>query len=153
MKRKTLLILSLFVAAIVVFTGCKKEDPTSLVLDTSKSATISGTAYAELDYSESGNEKAPSGIKLFVTVNNSDYINGAQGVTIIETTVGSGGAFSVNVPVTDEGITITISAEDFSYDVVQYDGTSTETTIFIGGDMTSVYSAVTNGNYIRNFSF
>lgn len=153
MKKNTLSIFVLFLAVLVVLGSCKKEDPTSLVLDDTKTATISGTVYAQLDLSNGDIENAPSGTKLFFKVQNNQYIAGGQGTTIYEVTVGAGGSYSLTLPVTDEGIDVVVEAEDFEYNVVQFDGTTTEETIFTGGVMTTVNDVITNGNYLRNIYY
>jgi hypothetical protein len=153
MKRKLLFLTGIVVMSMLILSSCKKQDPTSLVLETGKTATISGEVYAQLDYSNSVTENAPNGTRLFITVSNSEYLAGAQGVTIFETTVGSDGKYTFTIPVTDEGINITIEGEDFDYNVVINDDGDTQYTIFTGGVMTGVTGAITNGNYIRDFSY
>jgi hypothetical protein len=66
--------------------------------------------------------------------------------------IGSGGAYSITIPVTDEGVDITIEAEDFDYNVVIAEG-DTQNMTFFGGVMTTVTGAITNGNYIRDMSY
>ena len=152
MKRKLLFLTGIVVMSMLILSSCKKQDPTSLVLETGKTATISGFVYAELEWTNTSTEYAPADTRVFFTVANSDYLQTAAGVTTYETTVGSDGTYSITIPVTDEGIDIAIKAEDFTYNV-RIASDDTARMVFKGGTMSGVTGAITNGNYVRDFSY
>jgi len=151
MKRKFLFLTGIVVMGLLVLGSCKKQDPTSLVLDTSKTATITGTVYANLDLFTTGIENAPSGTTLFFKVSNADYIANASGVKIFETTVGADGTYTISIPVTDEGVNVSIDGVDFYYNQVQADQSTDQTAFYIG--TSSVSGAITNGNYIVDLMY
>lgn len=151
MKRKLFVLTSIIVMSMLILSSCKKEDPTSLVLDTDKTATITGTVYAELNLFEFGYETV-SGKTIFIKVSNSEYLTGAQGMTIYEVTTSADGTYTLEVPVTDEGIYMTMDAAEFYYNQVQYDE-STEQVSFYLSFPPSVSNAITNGTYIRDIYY
>jgi len=130
--KKSLLFLSLFVAVLVTLNSCKKAAPTAMEFDKSQTANINGYVKAKLDvatYNNTGEyQNAPSGTKIFVTVANNQYVSGAQGYAVYETTVGSDGRYSLDIPTDIDGVYIEVELVDFEYNQIQakYDGVTGE---------------------------
>lgn len=122
--KKNLFFLSLLIVALVTMNSCKKAAPTAMEIDKSKTANITGYVYAQLELVDDYNdgttwEKAPSGTKIFVTVANNQYVSGAQGYAVYETTVGADGRYSLDIPTDIDGVNIEVELVDFEYEQVQ----------------------------------
>ena len=131
--KKNLLFLSLLLIALVTMNSCKKAAPTAMEFDKSQTANITGYVYAQLDLVNDYNdgttwEYAPSGTKIFVTIANNQYVSGAEGYAVYETTVGSDGRYSIDIPTDIDGVYIEVELVDFEYDQIQakWDGATGE---------------------------
>lgn len=130
--KKVLFTIVILLSLSFVFTSCEKEeDYTSPTMTT---ATISGVVWAELDYTNTTTEKAPSGTKIYAKTNAANLVTNpiagyAYEDVIFETTVGTDGAFSFTVSAGDPATTYTIYGDDFEYDVV-ITGTTTQSMYF-----------------------
>ena len=166
MKRNSFLLIGLFfVGVLVVLGSCKKKEATALEFDTSRSATVSGIVYAQLDLVNDFNgdgdfEFAPSGTKLIATVANDEYIDGAEGSKVYEATVGSSGTYSFSIPATNEGVDIDIILVDFEYDQVQADYDSENDVWVADGTERKIYtvdgyspSLITGDIKVRDFYY
>ena len=143
--KKSLLFLSLFVAVLVTLNSCKKAAPTAMEFDKSKTANITGYVYAQLELVDDYNngttwEKAPSGTKIFVTVANNQYVSGAQGYSVYETTVGADGRYSLDVPTDIDGVNIEVELVDFEYEQIQAKWDGVEGEYVADGTERKVYS-------------
>lgn len=111
-------------AVLVTLDSCKKAEPTAMEFDKTQTANITGYVYAQLNLVNDLNgdgtyEYAPSGTKIFVTVANNQYVYDAQGYAVYETTVGSDGRYSLDVPADINGVNVEVSLVDFEYNQTQ----------------------------------
>lgn len=120
MKQKTLILPALLLAGMFV-TSCDKEvESTALTVNLSRTVTVKGYVYAELNNRSAGLEFAPAGTLIYCSVPYSDLNPNATGGKWADTVrVEGNGQFSVNVPVDDNGVNLTIEAEAFEYNQVQ----------------------------------
>ena len=132
MKRKVFSALAIIVIAM---TACKKEE-----LDTTElgSAEVKGNVWADLDLTNTTNEGA-AGMQVTVEVNTSAWDQ--QPVAgynydkqVYTTTCGASGDYSLTIPATQEGYTITVTFEDL-YTTRQLSST-TENVKVTMGDLT-----------------
>jgi hypothetical protein len=130
-------LVAIFATASILLSGCSEKVETSaLTLDQSKKATLKVNLYADLNYTTQGLEYAPNGTEVLVRVANNNFNPGASGHwTKIETI--QSGAIELEIPVTDQGVTVEIFPMEFIYDQVQAFG-SVSSTIkkifrFVGG--------------------
>ncbi len=101
-------------------TSCTEDQLTSsaIMVDTTQVATLSGVVYAELNLQTAGKEIAPAGTNLLVTIPLSDLSSNAnQGNWEKMITVGQNGAYSVEVPSNNKGVTVTVTPTDFTADL------------------------------------
>lgn len=136
----------------LLFTSCTEDQLTSseISVDATQVATVAGIAYAELDLQKSGKEFVPAGTSLLITVPyselNSDVEKGNWEEMI---TVGENGAFSVEVPSNNKGVTVTITPTDFTADLKLENSSQfpTQTTVYTSADViTSVKVGLTSFN-------
>lgn len=110
-------------ATLVTLNSCKKATPTAMEIDKSKTANITGYVHAHLDlptwFNDNEWDNAPSGTKIFITVANNQYVSGADGYSIYETTVGSDGRYFFDVPADIDGVNVEVSLVDFEYNQTQ----------------------------------
>ncbi|MCX7985966.1 MAG: hypothetical protein N2662_03405 [Bacteroidales bacterium] len=120
MKRKMLILPTLLLAG-VGFTSCDKEvDSTALVVNLSRTITVKGYVYAELNNRSAGLEYAPAGTKIFFSIPYSDLNPTAvTGKWSDTTTVDDNGQFTIQIPVDDNGVNLTIEAQPFEYNQIQ----------------------------------
>ncbi len=121
MKRKLSFFTLLIASATFFLTSCDKEvEQTSLTVNLSKTITVKGFVYAELNNRSAGLEYAPAGTKLFFSINYNNLNPAAGAGRWVDTTqVDESGMFTIDVPVTDAGVTLNIDGESFFYDQVQ----------------------------------
>jgi hypothetical protein len=110
MKRK---IFSIMAIAAIALVSCKKDDLNSTELG---EATISGNLWADLDLTNTAVEGV-NGMQVKVEINTMDWDQ--QPVAgfnydkkVYTTTTNSSGDYTLTLPATDEGYTITIEFED-----------------------------------------
>ncbi|MDR1673155.1 MAG: hypothetical protein LBS09_06830 [Bacteroidales bacterium] len=115
MKKNNFWVMATLVLSLGL-NGCGKEDPAAeLNVDRNKVATVSGIAHATLDGISIVKQYAPQGTKVFLKVEYTELSSGAStGVYLLETTVGASGKFEFqNVPVSNNGATVTITGDEF----------------------------------------
>lgn len=120
-------ILSILCASILVFACDKIEDPAPInTIDTSKTATITGTVTTQLDLSNSTTENVPAGTVLFFTVNASDYVvNGTATGTqklVYTTAVEANGTYTIAIPALTKAISVSITGDEFAFNQKQSAG-------------------------------
>lgn len=116
-----LLHVAFIALSAVAFFSCNKkvDNPAPInLVDTTKTATITGIAYAELNTSNSEREKVPAGTKIKVVVDSKQYastvLNGyTYQLLTYTTTVGSDGTYSVKVPALNKEVTVSIVGDQF----------------------------------------
>lgn len=142
--KKTLyaFLMGVIVITLAMF-SCTEEDATTVTLN--KDLTASLTCYAEAQLVEDTTviayESAPAGTKVFIRVNNSEYNNGALGVSVWETELDAEGKFVYDIPVTENGTNVTISFDDFVYEQIQFVWDGDEGAYVNDGTETKKYSA------------
>lgn len=110
MKRK---IFSIVAIAAIAFVSCKKEDENSTELG---EATINGNVWADMDLTADGAEGV-NGMSVKVEVNTQNWdqqpvpgYNYDQ--KVYTTTTDANGDYTLTIPATDDGYTVTIEFED-----------------------------------------
>lgn len=139
----TLLKFTLVAAVIVTFTfACENiSNPEPVqAIDSTKTATIQGTAYANLDETndttavvEEDYERAPQGTGVKVVIDTQDLVaNPTPGVTYgkqtYETTVDASGNFSVEVQAVDDAINVELYMDSFTASQTQPDSSTSQRT-------------------------
>jgi hypothetical protein len=125
MKKLNYLILTLLFIGLFT-SSCNKDKQTSPVkLNTEQTATFKGLAFAQLDLLNDSTtpghyEFVPSGTKILVTINAAQYnVNPPEGVEftdlLYETTVGSNGVFTIDLPSNTKGVKANVIFDDFEY--------------------------------------
>lgn len=115
----------------IVITGCEDDIETSAYnLEDAPVASIEVYGYAELDNAELGKETVPDGIRVTATVENSEFFEDAEGVSLDSATFQNGVA-KLNVPVTSSGVRVSVSADNFVHDQQQQSGETVEK-LFLG---------------------
>lgn len=138
MKSFNLILKSTIAAAVfAVAISCESvTNPEPIpAIDTTKTATITGTAYANLDMSndttgatEQDYERAPAGTAVKVVLDARDFSASAdpnQNLTY-NTSVDGSGNFTIEVPATDAAINADIYMDSFTANQTQGDGTQQE---------------------------
>lgn len=116
MKTKKLSIVALIGLSATMLFSCKKEQNTPTSSSDATQATISGTAYAELDLTKGGLEFAPNGTKVIATTTISGKSYNYTG-TITD------GKYSISIPVGRDSKTYSINFDGFSANQTIEDGT------------------------------
>jgi len=117
--------------------SCVKEDPARpLEVDLSKTATVQGRILFNTDLTLTEPVlTAPSAANVTITarINYSSIVNGGSGVHIIQniTYNASTGDFTIQVPVSEWGGTVTISINDFTGTQRQQDFSVTPTSTIV----------------------
>ena len=117
------MLLSLF-----IISSCDKDIETSpLMVDSSNSKRTEVSVYldGDFDLSTVGMEAIPDGQRVVFTVSNDDLVDNAEGNQVLAVST-SGGYAIVNLPVNSQGVAtpFTIEVEDFIYDQIQGDGST-----------------------------
>lgn len=137
---KTLYSISKIAAVVVIVSltfACEEiSNPEPIdIINEEKTATIEGIVYANLDETNDTTgtmadlEFVPSNTTIKVILDSEDFIGNPQpGLTYqnltYTTTVGSGGAFSIEVPALDEPINAEVYANNFTATQTQADSTT-----------------------------
>jgi len=101
------------------FSSCEDDiEKSDMTLDLSKKATVRAYVYAELDNTMSGYEYAPNGTKVFLNISNESFNSKASGAWQ-DTAVVNNGIIEAEVPVTNKGVSVSLSCAEFSQDQVQ----------------------------------
>lgn len=157
-----LLKISLAAVIFAAFTfGCENitnPEPISSI-DSTKTATIQGTATAIFDLTTFDVEPAQAGTKVKVVIDSQQFVSSPQpGVQYqnltYTTTLDADGNFSIEVPALDGSTQTTIYFDSFKANQVQGDGTEEETTFtptpnpinlpqFMGGNQITVVAGLT----------
>lgn len=151
--------ISLAAVIVVAFTaGCDNlanPDPINII-DTTRTASIQGAAYAQLDEGTAEEEPAPEGTRVKIVLDSRDYtLNtkqaGVQDEDVSYTTEldGSGG-YSYDVPVPNHPIDIKIYFDSFSADVAG-DGSDEEVVFTANPVIVEVNEGLTH--YIPDVSY
>jgi hypothetical protein len=147
---KNFAILAAILGAFVFTTSCKKiVEPTALdVIANAGTATISGIAYANLDDQDAEAEFAPSGTKITVAIDPSDFPGASTYYTnpnmlIYTATVGTNGAWTVTVKAPKTPISAMISVDPFRATYTDALGNDTDDLIWSSG---AQYASVWEGN-------
>lgn len=142
MKTK-IFALSVTILAALYISGCEKEIVTTAYqIDSTQTATFQLYLRGELDASTNGLEPIENGKKVVISVNysslNPNFYGSGRWKTEATT---SNGMISVEVPATDNGVTVYVKIDDFEYDYV-VDETTTEWRIY---EFSSSFNGVTAG--------
>jgi hypothetical protein len=99
--KKSLFMIGAIVFGAIVFTSCEKEEKaTPLTIDLSKTASMKGYLFAELDKTAAGTEAAPAGTKVYGYITNADILNSsANGLWADTVAVQADGSYTFNFPI------------------------------------------------------
>lgn len=122
----TKIFYALFIAVAIMFVSCDEIETSDLTLDQSKSATVQAYIYASLDLTAQGLEFAPNGTNVIVSIPNSAFNSSASGQWV-DTAIVANGMISLTVPTTDNGVTVSFTPAEFTYDQVQAYGSNSAT--------------------------
>jgi hypothetical protein len=126
MRRKNLSGL-LLIAITLFFMGCDKEiETSSMSVDLTKNATVKAFVYADLNQTSLGNEFAPNGTKVFVTVAY-NQLGGTGSNKWIDSTFVNNGMIELSVPATINGVTVEFAPTEFIFDQTQPFGSVSQT--------------------------
>jgi len=132
MKKLSFLLIIAAFLGITVFNSCEKIEQSSPITinDTTKTlAYVKGKVYAELDYTNLSTEYAPAGTEIFFKVDVSQYdmnVNAGERYYVVNGSIDALGNYSVEIPSTTKGVTVTIIPDDFEYLVNNGTGTARE---------------------------
>jgi len=125
------LLIPIAVCAMI-FTSCKKYDVSEeLKLESLPTVEIKGTVYADLDETNGILEYAPAGKEVRVVVAYSQYgLSSGSGNLIRKAEIQANGEYSVSVPVITQGISATLTFEEFDYQVLTKNANGVEELIW-----------------------
>ena len=133
MKKSKNITSIAFLATVLFFCGCKKDDTAS---GSSVPTTLKGQVKAELNVNQTGNENVPDGTKITFLINPNDLLNKPDTTKKLDSYRYSatvvGGQYTITLPARNDGSKVKIVADDFEYMWV-YDSQ--------GNSMRVVYSA------------
>lgn len=141
-------------ALMITFTSCKKDEE-EVTPDPMPTATITGLAEVQLDYTDTDIETAPAGTKVFASVWAGDLVEtqiaGYDYQTFVyEGSIGSDGRYTINVPAKSSNAKATITFADFEYNVI-INATTTQRVIFTSNGGT--INLVAGGNYVLDANY
>lgn len=137
----------------IALTSCEKyEVSTPYEINDSITATITGYVKAPLDLSNTDEEYAPAGTKIYLQVSLQEFNPNAPAgeFKTYSTTVGSDGMYSFSLPSNDNGVDFTIIPEDFRYNQIQWDTTSVDVIFSANSHEGTVIS---NQTYIYDINY
>jgi len=113
-------------ATMITFSSCETIETSSVTLDLTQTATVSATFFAELNLSTPGLETIPNGTSVIVSIPNNSFNSTATGfwTTTAETV---NGRVEVEVPATDNGVTVTFIPAEFTFAQTQTFGANSAT--------------------------
>lgn len=153
MKKVAIFSLAAVLFLGMALTSCEKYDvSTPYEINDSISATISGYVKAPLDYSDDDEEFAPSGTKIYLKVELTEFNPNAPAgeFKTYSTTVGSNGMYEFTLPSNENGVSFTIMAEDFRATQVLWDD-STDEVIFSAGNYEG--TVISDQKYIQDINY
>jgi hypothetical protein len=150
--KKTIKSFGLLVALAILAFACKDEMSNEPF--TNGTATIIGTAYVDLDYTNDTigtvYEFVPQGTRIYARINSQDlvefpssYVN--YGDIVYDTVVGASGTFTFKVAANTKNVTVSLSSDDFLANQVQFDET-VEPKVFY---LPEIYSVSVNTGVTR----
>ncbi len=148
MKMKLFLLLVIVAASGIIFTSCDKEvESTALTVNISRTITVKGYVYAELNNRSAGLEYAPAGTLLYCSVYYSDLNSSATAGKWADTVVvDENGQFAIDVPVDDNGVNLIIEGAPFEYNQIQPFGANSNTVkkLYLATTVTKIVSTTYN---------
>jgi len=132
--KNLLKLFTLIVFCSFIQMSCTKLDDDTSISDMTK-AVIKGYAYANLDATNDTTnyysiywEKAPANSKIIARINASDLVQNPNpsltyGELTYETTVGSDGSYTLEIPAGAKNVDVIIFANDFEYNQKIWDET------------------------------
>ncbi len=151
------LVLSVAVIAAVLATqSCKKKKADAATTAVAPTATISGTVYAETDFTNAKIEKA-TGATVYLLVDTKDLALNPSTTTsyatkVYKTTVDGSGKYTfTNFPVGPKAMNVTVKLGDWET-TRTLSATSTDVHVFIGAQAI-IINAFENGAFIQDFTY
>lgn len=104
----------------IVIYSCDKEVQTSpLTIDMASEGTIKGYVLADIDLTKYGQEPAPAGTKVLLSVSYNEYGLKNKGSYQDSAKLDNNGQFQVKIPANAAGVTVNVTPVDFLFDQVQ----------------------------------
>jgi hypothetical protein len=120
MKKISPVFAVMLIMTAVLMVSCDKDETaTSLSVNLLKKATIKGYAYAQLDLTNEGLEKAPAGTMVIISIPYSNLNSSASGTYKDTATVNTDGFFEIEVPVGNNSATVTYIPLPFETNQIQ----------------------------------
>lgn len=115
---KLLKKMSVVACAAFALASCSDDQTTFDLQSVPGRAIVQGTVSCNYGATYTGGKmeysiKPVAGLKVLLTIANSQYSNGLKGETVMETETDESGAYSFEVPVTSSGVTVSISTAQF----------------------------------------
>ena len=111
------------VVAAMAFTSCSKEQTSLSIYDFQGRAKIMGhVSYPVREEYQKDSEtpaipkviwESAANKQLFIKINNSSFVRGEAGVTVIQTKTDKNGNYEIEIPVPEEGVRVAIQGEYF----------------------------------------
>lgn len=154
MRKTQLSGLALISGLMLMTSACNNDvDSTSLSIKNFPKTNVKVYAYADLDISTPGLEKAPQGTKLVISAENSAFNPGTDGQWTDTLVVNAEGFAEKMVPVTKRGVSYTIKPVDFEEAQIQAT-TDKETTVNkIYNAVDDIFTLTENKEEIRQISY
>jgi hypothetical protein len=115
--KKFLFVILLF---SITFYSCDKEVQTSpLTIDMANKGTLKGYVFADLDLTKYGQEPAPAGTKVLLSVSYDEYGYASKGSYQDSVKLDNNGQFQIKIPANAQGVSVNVTPIDFLYDQKQ----------------------------------
>jgi hypothetical protein len=150
--KKTMKFFGLVLTLVILAYACK--DDMSNESFTNGTATIHGTAFVNLDYTNDTlgtiYEFVPQGTRIYARINSEDLIQFPSsavnyGDIVYDTVIGASGTFTFIVAANLPNVTVTFSSDDFTANQTQPD-TTIESKVFY---LPEIYTEVVNAGVTR----
>jgi hypothetical protein len=126
MKKIMPVLAAFIVIGAVLMVSCDKDETsTSFSINLLKKATIKVYAYAQLDLTTAGLEKAPAGTKVIISIPYNEFNTSVSGIYKDTAAINSEGFFEIEVPVGNESATVSLIPLPFETNQVQALGSLT----------------------------
>ena len=115
---KHLTKLAFAILTVLTFSACSEDQTAFNIEKVPGRATVQGTITYNEGATVSGGKlsysyKPAADLKVFITVDNSSYDDNLSGSTVFETTTDANGKYSLEIPVPDYNVNISVRTAQF----------------------------------------
>jgi len=142
--KKIFTILSL--AAAALFTSCS-ENENSVTPQPLGKVNVSGTAYAEFNYTDDEDYDVVKEVKVLAVL-----VDQNENLRFIETTTDANGKYAFEFELGNQPVEVYVMLADFEQEV-NYGGGFKQTEVFYGENFETSFIAIKGGQYIRNLYY